>query len=274
MTRSPDERLDLPARFPLLLMHAGCGLALWTGVNSQALAVCGSLYLIRFFGLTAGYHRYFAHRSYETSRAFQFLLALLCVSAAQRGPLWWVAQHRRHHRYADTPDDPHTPTKGWWWAYMGWLLCKKYVSVSEEEVPDLAKFPELRWLDRYHFVVPLALAVALWAVGGWMFVAWGFFVSTVLLYQVVFSFNILAHSRWIGSRRFETSDQSRNSFWVALYTLGDGWHNNHHALPSSARHGLVWWEIDLNYYLLSVLSWLGLVWNLQTSTHQSGPEAP
>jgi stearoyl-CoA desaturase (delta-9 desaturase) len=181
--------------------------------------------------------------------------------------------------------DIHSPVvKGFWWAHVGWLLCKKYTGVTLSLVPDLARFPELRFLSRYAWLPPLALAVGLFALGGWLegyapalhtsgfqMLIWGFFISTVTLFHVTFLVNSVTHL--VGRQRFDTGDYSRNSFWVALLTMGEGWHNNHHRYQSSERQGFYWWEIDLSHYVLTVLSWLGLVWDLRTPPKEIYEEA-
>lgn len=271
----PDERLDLLGSVPFLCLHLGCVLSLRTGVSLAALAVCLALYAIRMFGVTAGYHRYFSHRSYKTSRAFQFILACLGAMAAQKGPLWWASHHRRHHGYSDTAEDIHSPiVRGFWWSHVGWFLCEKYEKTDVESIKDLAFYPELQFLNRFHAAPPLALAVVTLALGGvlrvfapgmntsaaQMFV-WGFLISTILVYHGTFMVNSLAHV--IGWRRFATKDHSRNNLLIALITFGEGWHNNHHYAPSSERQGFYWWEIDVSHCILKALSWFGVVWDLQ-----------
>jgi stearoyl-CoA desaturase (delta-9 desaturase) len=247
---------------PFLSLHLACVSVLFTGVNTVALALCGAFYFVRMFGITAGYHRYFSHRSFKTSRPFQFLLAWLGCSAMQKGPLWWAAHHRHHHRYSDTPDDPHSPrTKSVWWSHIGWVLASDYEATNWQAIRDWSRFPELRWLNRHHWVPGILLATVCLLLGGWSGLAWGFFVSTVLLYHAVFAVNSLCHI--FGRRRFATGDESRNNLFVALLTLGEGWHNNHHHYQSSANQGFFWWEIDVCYYLLKVLGFFGLVWGLR-----------
>jgi stearoyl-CoA desaturase (delta-9 desaturase) len=247
---------------PFLSVHIACVAVFFTGVNSVALALCGAFYLVRMFGITAGYHRYFAHRSFKTSRLFQFLLAWLGCSAMQKGPLWWAAHHRNHHRYSDTPDDPHSPrTNSVWWSHVGWVLARDYEGTNWQAIRDWSRFPELRWLNRHHWVPGLLLATLCLLIGGWSGLAWGFFVSTVLLYHAVFAVNSLCHI--FGRRRFATTDESRNNVLVALLTLGEGWHNNHHHYQSSANQGFFWWEIDVSYYMLKVLGFFGVVWGLR-----------
>ncbi|MBI3951448.1 MAG: acyl-CoA desaturase [Acidobacteria bacterium] len=270
-----DERIDLLGSLPFLSMHAACLLVLCSGISWVAVAACAALAFVRMFGVTAGYHRYFSHRAYKTSRFFQFLLALLGTSALQKGPLWWAAHHRHHHRYSDTELDIHSPiTKGFWWSHVGWILCSKYNATNMKAVPDLAKFPELRFLNRYHIIAPIALAVSLFGLGTWLnhsapqlhtsglqMLSWGFFVSTILAYHITYLVNSLTHI--VGRRRFVTKDESRNSLVIALLTLGEGWHNNHHRYPSSERQGFYWWEIDVSHYILKLLSWMRIVWDLR-----------
>ncbi len=225
----------------------------WTGLG-LALA----LYTVRMFGLTAGYHRYFSHRSYKTSRGFQFALALLGSTATQKGVLWWAAHHRAHHKYSDTPRDIHSVRQhGFWWAHVKWILVKRYVETDWARIKDFSRYRELRWLNTYHLVPPVALATVLFLIGGWWALLWGFFVSNTLLWHGTFCVNSLTHV--FGRRRYPSDDDSRNSFLVAIFTLGEGWHNNHHYYQRSERQGFYWWELDLTHYGLSVLAWLGLV---------------
>lgn len=243
------------------LVHVACIAALYTGVTWSALAVCLALFWLRMFGVTAGYHRYFSHRSYKTSRPFQFVLALLGTLAVQKGVLWWAANHRQHHKYSDQEEDIHSPVqRGFWWSHVGWILAPDYEETQFERIPDMAKYPELRWLNDHYLAPPVALAVLLYLVGGATWLVWGFFISTTVLWHSTFTINSLAHV-W-GSRRYETTDTSRNNVWLALLTMGEGWHNNHHRYMNSVRQGFFWWEIDLSYYVLVALSWCGLVWDL------------
>ena len=246
-----------------ILMHVACLAVFLTGVNLRALVLCAACYLVQMVGVTAGFHRYFAHRSYRTSRWFQFVLAWLGCSAAQRGPLWWAAQHRHHHRNSDTPEDLHSPvTRSLCWAHVGWVLSRETDQTDERSVRDLSRFPEIRWLDRYHWVPPLVLALMVFVAGGWTGLAWGFFVGTVLSYHATFLVNSACHL-W-GRRRYATPDASRNNAVVAVLTLGEGWHNNHHHYQSSANQGFRWWELDLCYYLIRALGAVGVVWDIRT----------
>jgi stearoyl-CoA desaturase (delta-9 desaturase) len=214
------------------------------------------------FAITAGYHRYFSHRSYKTGRVFQFVLAWFGCSAMQKGPLWWTAHHRRHHRHSDTAQDPHSPrANSFWWSHVGWLLALDPASHDDHDVRDWKRYPELRWLNRNHWVPGIMLAGLCWLLAGWSGLVWGFFVSTVLLYHATFAVNSLCHL--FGRRRYQTSDESRNNLFVALITLGEGWHNNHHHYQSSANQGFFWWEIDVSYYLIKMMGWFGLVWDIR-----------
>ena len=244
------------------LAHLACLAAFFTGVTWSAVAVCLALFWLRMFSVTAGYHRYFSHRSYKTSRAFQFILALAGTLAVQKGVLWWAANHRNHHKYSDQPEDLHSPRqRGFWWAHVGWILAPDYEGTDLTRIPDMAKYPELRWLNDYYLVPPVALAVLLYLVGGATWLVWGFFISTTMLWHATFTINSLAHV-W-GSRRYETTDTSRNNPWLALLTMGEGWHNNHHRYMNSARQGFFWWEIDLSYYALKGLEVFGVVWDVR-----------
>jgi stearoyl-CoA desaturase (delta-9 desaturase) len=213
------------------------------------------------FGITAGYHRYFSHRSYRTSRFFQFVLAWIGCSALQRGPLWWAANHRHHHQRSDQQEDLHSPKqRGFWWAHIGWILCDRYDATPFFAIKDFSKYPELSWLNRCSVVPGVLLGVGFLAMG-WQGLVWGFFISTVLLYHATFVINSLCHM--FGSIRYKTPDTSRNSMLLALITLGEGWHNNHHHYSTSARMGFFWWEIDVSYYALSLLSLFGIVWDMK-----------
>ena len=247
---------------PFVILHLSALTAVLVPFRPELLGWCVGSYLVRMFGVTAGYHRYFSHRSYRLSRFWQFMMAVLAQTSGQKGVLWWAAHHRDHHRYSDQPNDVHSPVQdGFWWSHVGWVLAPDYDSYEPKRVTDLAQFPELRWLDRYHLVPFVAYGGALYALGGLDVFIWGILISTVVLYHGTFLINSMAHV-W-GSRRFNTKDDSRNNFWLALITLGEGWHNNHHEYMSAARQGLRWWEIDATYYGLKVLSWLGIARQLR-----------
>jgi stearoyl-CoA desaturase (delta-9 desaturase) len=250
-----------PAAIPFVLVHLACLAAVWTGVSRGALALCLALYLARMFGVTAGYHRYFSHRSFKTSRAGQLALALLAQSSAQRGVLWWAAKHRHHHRHSDTELDVHSPRhRGFLYAHLGWIFTPQHGGTDLDAVPDLARYPELVWLDRHPYLPATVLAVACWLLAGWAGLVVGFFWSTVLLYHGTFFINSLAHVH--GTQRYVTGDDSRNNWWLALITLGEGWHNNHHAYQRATRQGFRWYEVDPTFYALRMLSWLRVVWEL------------
>lgn len=272
--RGHDE-IDWLRVSPFLALHAGCLLAPWVGWSWTAIAIAVAFYAVRMFAITAFYHRYFSHRAFKTSRSLQFAFAFLGSSAVQRGPLWWASHHRMHHRHSDGESDVHSPIRrGFWWSHVGWLLAQGNFRTRHELVRDLARFPELRFLDRFDSLVPLLLIPGFYGLGellaafaptlgtnGPQLLVFGVCISTVLLYHMTFSINSIAHR--FGSRRFDTSDESRNNPLLALFTLGEGWHNNHHRYPGAARQGFRWWELDISWYLLRLMRALGLVWNLK-----------
>ncbi len=269
------DGIDWARILPFVGMHAACLAVFWVGVSPVAVGVAVALYVLRMFAITGFYHRYFSHRTFKTSRAAQFAFAVLGASAVQRGPIWWAAHHRHHHAHSDRPEDVHSPRQqGFLWSHMGWFLSRGHFAPDLGRVRDLLRYPELRWLDRFDILVPFALALGLLLLGKWLAVAhpglgtsggqmlvWGFFVSTVACYHGTYTINSLCHV-W-GRRRYATGDESRNNFWLALVTLGEGWHNNHHRYPMSARQGFYWWEVDITYYGLRLLSALGLIWDLK-----------
>jgi len=266
LTRVPvraDERPKLLKSWPFLSAH----LAAVVGVilvppSWPAVFLCLGMLWLRILGVTLGYHRYFAHRSFRTSRAFQFVLALWAVSSAQKGVLWWAGHHRNHHRYSDRPEDLHSPKRrGLLWSHVGWTMSPRYEHAPVEAIKDMARYPELRWLDRHFYVSTLALGALCFLLGGWTGLVWGYFVSMVLVWHSTFCINSLCHV--FGKRRYPTTDTSRNSFWLAVLTLGEGWHNNHHYFCSSARNGFFWWEFDPTYYVIWTLEKLGIVWDVK-----------
>lgn len=273
--QTPD-RVDWVRTAPFILLHAACLAVFWVGWSAAAVFTALALYVIRMFAITGFYHRYFSHKSFRTSRFAQFLFALLGASAVQRGPLWWAFQHRRHHVYSDQPEDVHSPRqRGFWWAQIGWITSRRNFPTDLKWVPDLAKYRELVFLNRFDVVVPVALAASLYAAGAYLgrahpdlgttgpqLLVWGFFISTIVLFHATSAINTFAHI--VGTRRYETGDDSKNSFLLALLTLGEGWHNNHHRYMASVRQGFYWWEIDITYYLLVMMSWTGLVWDLRS----------
>lgn len=267
MSRPPSsdlDRIDWVASAPFFAVHAvAVATPLLAPFAWRWIALAAALYLVRMFAITAGYHRYFSHRTYRTSRAFQLVLAVLGGSAAQKGALWWAAHHRDHHRWSDAPEDVHSPLRrGFWWSHVGWILSRRHHETKLDRVKDLARFPELVFLDRHHYLPPVALAVGLFLAGGWPALLWGFFVSTVVLWHGTFAINSVAHV--LGRPRYQTGEGSRNSFALALVTLGEGWHNNHHFYPASTSQGFFWWELDLSFLVLRALAALRLVSGLRT----------
>jgi stearoyl-CoA desaturase (delta-9 desaturase) len=269
------EKIEFLRILPFILLHLACFTVFFVGFSATALIIAVLLYALRMFAITGFYHRYFAHKAFKTSRFVQFIFAFMAASSAQRGPLWWASHHRHHHANSDKPDDSHSPVqRGFFWSHISWFLTNKNFNSKNERVKDLLVYPELKFLDRFDVIAPLFLAASLYALGaaleiyaphlqtsGLQLLVWGFAISTVVLYHMTFTVNSLAHV-W-GKRRFNTSDQSRNNSLIALLTLGEGWHNNHHHFPSAARQGFYWWEIDLTYYGLKILSALGLIWDLR-----------
>jgi stearoyl-CoA desaturase (delta-9 desaturase) len=229
------------------------------------------------FWITGGYHRYFAHKSYKTSRFFQFIIAFMAQTSAQKGALWWAAHHRHHHRYSDTPEDPHSmKIYGFWYSHIGWIVGPDFKKTDYKTIGDYSKYPELVWLNKYYLVPPFVLALSVMALGGivdggsitMMFSKAGFsalfisfLLSTVILYHGTFSINSIMHK--FGKQRYETGEESKNSVWLALLTMGEGWHNNHHYYETASRQGFFWWEVDITWYILKMMSWLGLIWDLK-----------
>jgi len=264
MPEKLEHRLDFARSAPFFLVHLVAFLGVfWLGWSWTGLLLALGLYAVRMFGVTGAYHRYFSHRTYKTSRAFQFVLAVLAMTSVQKGVLWWAAHHRHHHRTSDQPGDTHSVLQdGFWWSHVGWILAPQNHDTDLAKVKDLARFPELRFLDKFYYLPGVALAVVLFFSGGIWALYWGFFVSTTLLWHGTFTINSLTHV--FGSKRYVTSDNSRNNLWLALITLGEGWHNNHHYYQRATNQGFFWWEIDVTFYVLKALSWVGLVWDLHT----------
>jgi stearoyl-CoA desaturase (delta-9 desaturase) len=244
-----------------IALHLLCLAAIRTGISRTALILCPAVFCFQVLSVTVGYHRYFSHRAFRTSRVMQFVLAFCSQASAQKGVLWWSAHHRYHHRHSDQDDDVHTPKHGIWWSYVGWILDDSTRETRWSEVPDLAKHPELGLLNRFQYTPALLLAILCWAIAGWSGVVVGFIWGTILSYHATFANNCFAHV--FGTRRYETADTSRNNWLLALITFGEGWHNNHHRYPGSARNGFKWWEIDVTYYVLILLSKVGLIWALR-----------
>lgn len=273
---APDpDAIDWFRIVPFVGLHLACLAVIWVGVSWVAVIVALLAYVVRMFAITGLYHRYFSHKTFKTSRLGQFIFGVLGASAVQRGPIWWAAHHRHHHAHSDQEGDIHSPKQvGFWRAHMGWFLTRRGFTPDLKYVKDLLKFRELRWLDRFDIAVPVLLGAGMFFLGallenkapqlgtsGGQMLVWGFFISTVLCYHGTYTINSLSHV--FGRQRYRTGDTSRNNWLLALITLGEGWHNNHHHYPNAARQGFYWWEIDISYYLLKVLSWLGIIWDLK-----------
>jgi len=270
-----SRRTDWARMIPFILMHAVCLAVFWVGFSWIALAVTVILYFVRMFAITGFYHRYFSHRTFKTSRVGQFIFGILGASAVQRGPIWWAAHHRHHHVHSDKAEDVHSPVQhGFFWSHMGWFMSSKHFVADLSRVKDLLKYPELRLLDRFDILVPTMLGIGVFSLGvllkhvapglhttGWQMLVWGFFISTVLVYHGTYTINSLSHV--FGRQRYKTGDASRNNVWLAIITLGEGWHNNHHHYPASVRQGFYWWEIDATFYMLKLMSYFGLIWDLK-----------
>jgi stearoyl-CoA desaturase (delta-9 desaturase) len=274
-----DRKIDLVRIVPFIGLHLACGFAFLTGASTFAVVVMAVTFAIRVLGITVGYHRYFSHRAFRTSRPMQFVLALMGASAVQRGPLWWAGHHRHHHRHSDTPEDAHSPVQdSFAWSHMLWFLANGNYRSRVENIRDFAKYPELRFIDRYDVLVPTVSYVLLfvlgWAVGtiwpqtgtsGWQVLVWGGVIGTVLAYHATFTINSLVHV--FGGKRYKTGDESRNNPWLWPVTFGESWHNNHHHFPASARLGFYWWEIDIGWMFIRTLETLGLVWDVKRVPH-------
>ncbi|MGE0115720.1 MAG: acyl-CoA desaturase [Steroidobacteraceae bacterium] len=269
------DRIEWSRVIPFVGMHLMCFAVIRVGISPVAVLVALLAYMLRMFAVTGFYHRYFSHRSFKTSRIAQFVFGVLGAAAVQRGPVWWAAHHRHHHAHSDDPADPHSPVQhGFWRAHTGWFLTRKGFAPDLKRVRDLQRFPELRWLDRFDIAVPVAFAYGMLLLGqylethapelgttGWQMLVWGFFISTVVCYHATYTINSLSHV--FGTQRYQTGDDSRNNWLLALITFGEGWHNNHHHYPAATRQGFYWWELDITYYLLKCLSWLGIIWDLK-----------
>lgn len=273
--RAEPDRVDWVRCIPFIILHAGCLGVLWVGGSPFAIWSGVALYFVRMFAVTGIYHRYFSHKTYRTSRFGQFLLAVWGGTTVQRGALWWAYHHRHHHQHSDEKEDAHSPhVHGFWWSHIGWITSRRNFPTDYSKIRDLAKYRELVWLNRFDTVVPILFAFAIWGFGWlleiyapglhttrWQMLWWGFFVSTTALFHGTACINSLAHL--MGRRRFKTSDDSRNSWILAFITLGEGWHNNHHRYMSATRQGFYWWEIDLTYYGLKLLSYTGFIRDLK-----------
>lgn len=272
--KSPDT-IDWFRATPFILLNLGILFVFWVGFSWVALITALVLYVVRVFFIGAFYHRYFSHKTYKTNRFWQFIFAMISGTCVQRGPIWWASHHRNHHVYSDQPEDAHSPVQyGFWWSHVGWFLSKRHYHYNPARVQDLLRYPELVFLDRFDGFMPAVLFIALFTVGtalhmyapqlgttGGQMIVWGFCISTVLLFHTTVSINSLAHV--FGSKRFKNKDDSRNNVWLALITLGEGWHNNHHHYPATARQGFMWWEIDITYYMLKFMEKIGMIWEVR-----------
>jgi stearoyl-CoA desaturase (delta-9 desaturase) len=270
-----QKKVDWFRILPLVFMHVMCLGVIWVGWSWTAVFIALGLYLVRMFAITAFYHRYFSHKAFKTNRFWQFIFGALGNSTVQRGPLWWASHHRHHHRYTDREEDVHSPNRhGFWWSHIGWLTSRANFATKTKYVKEWVRFPELRWINRFDTVIPILLAVALFVLGnileryapglgtnGPQLLVWGFFISSVVLLHATVTINSFDHM--YGTRRFDTEDTSRNNALLAVLTLGEGWHNNHHRYSVSARQGFAWWELDITYYLLVLMSWLRVVRDLR-----------
>ena len=273
--RNEPDRVDWVRVMPFVFLHAGCLGVIWVGASAFAVWSAVALYFIRMFFVTGIHHRYFSHNTYNTSRIGQFLLAVCAGTTVQRGSLWWAYHHRHHHQHSDEPEDAHSPhVHGFWWSHIGWITSRRNFPTDYSKIKDLAKFPELVWLNRFDLVIPILFATGIFGLGqglahyipqlgtnGWQMLVWGFFVSTTFLFHGTGCINSMAHL--MGRRRFKTDDDSRNSAILTCITLGEGWHNNHHRFQSSTRNGFYWWEIDPTYYGLKLLSLTGFIHGLK-----------
>jgi stearoyl-CoA desaturase (delta-9 desaturase) len=279
--RDKPDNFDLRRAMSFIFLHVGCVGLFFVGWSKAAVITAIALYFLRMFFVTGFYHRYFSHRTFRTSRAGQFVIAILANTAVQRGALWWASVHRHHHKHSDEVEDVHSPvTHSFLWSHIGWMTSSRNFPTDYNRIKDLAKFPELVFLNRFDLVIPVGFALALYAFGaalahfapqlgtsGAQILVWGFFVSTVVLLHGTLCINSLAHT--MGKQRYSTGDDSRNSFILALITLGEGWHNNHHHHMTSVRQGMYWWEIDITYYVLKALSWTRLIWDLRPVPHSA-----
>ena len=270
-----DDSIDYARCFSLIFIHLGCLGLFWVGWSWTAVSIAFFLYFTRMFAITAFLHRYFSHRTFKTNRFFQFIFAVIASSAMQRGALWWAAHHRKHHKESDTEKDVHSPhTKSFLWSHMGWITSRKNFLTDYKTIKDFARYPELVFLNRFNKLIPLLLGVLLFVSGewlslnapslktnGWQLIVWGWFISTTVLLHGTSTINSLSHL--YGKKRFDTGDESRNNFWLSLITLGEGWHNNHHYYMHSARQGFYWWEIDITYYGLKIMSFIGIIHDLR-----------
>lgn len=260
----PPHPWDWPTAIVLGAVHLGALLAPFT-FSWSGLAVCVVLYALTAMGITLGYHRLLTHRSYKCPKWLEYAISFMALQACQGGPISWTAVHRIHHKRADQEGDPHGAHEGFWWSHMGWMFSQPPRTldprVRQRMAPDLEGDPGHRFLDRYFLLLVAGLGFTLYSLGGLSWLVYGMFVRLTLVYHATWLVNSAAHK--FGYRSHETRDLSTNCWWVAALTFGEGWHNNHHAFPHSARHGLSWWEVDLTYLTIRGLQRVGLVWDVK-----------
>jgi stearoyl-CoA desaturase (delta-9 desaturase) len=252
---------------PFWIVHiAAIGGVIWLGWSWTGFALAMAIYAPRMFAITAGYHRYFSHRSYKMSRPVAFLVGLVGVTSTQKGPLWWASHHRRHHKYSDQPEDIHSPRqRGFLWSHMLWILVKRHAGADLSNVKDLSKYPEIRWLEKNERWIVLGFVGLIGLIWGTWGLIWGYCVSTTILWHCTFCINSATHL-W-GKRIYETTDDSKNSFLFGLICFGEGWHNNHHYYQRAANQGWHWWQVDISFYGLWIMEKVGLV----TEMHRVPP---
>ena len=273
-----DKGLNWPTIIVLLILHAGAVAALFMFSWANLAVTLFLLWFATGLGISMGYHRLHTHRSYQVPRALEYLFAVCGALTFEGGPIFWVATHRVHHQKSDRPGDPHSPREGAWWSHMVWMLVGEAkhsnTRLMAKYAPDLAKDRFYVWLDHYHWLPNILLAGLLFAIGGVPMVLWGVCLRVVIGLHATWLVNSATHM-W-GSRRFATHDDSRNLWWVALITFGEGWHNNHHAHPTSARHGLAWYEFDPSWLQIQILKRFGIAKSVKvakTSTALAEREA-
>jgi fatty-acid desaturase len=273
LKQSRKKSMNLLFGFWIAVFHIGAVAALFF-FSWSALAVTAVLWVLaQNVGIAMSYHRQLTHRGFVTPKWLEYAMAVCATLALQGGPIYWVAVHRLHHQLTDREGDPHSPRDGKWWSHIGWILYgtlkNRNTPLLNRYAPDLAKDRFYLWLSRWHWVPATVVGVGLYLGGGWSWLLWGLFLRVTLGLHVTWLVNSATHI-W-GSRRFETRDDSRNSWWVALLSGGEGWHNNHHAHPVSACHGMAWYELDFNYWLIRMLGMLGLAKRIKVLGPEAGP---
>ncbi len=258
---------------PLISVHLALFAIPFVSVTIVSMIILFVMTRISGLGITVGFHRYLSHHAFKTSRVFQFLMAVAGCTALQKGPLWWVIHHREHHKHSDTEQDVHSPVvDGFWYGHCGWLFARDLMKPDHASVKDLMKYPELYWLDRFWMIPGLLAAIACYLIDGTSGLIYGYCLSTVLIFQVTFAVNSVGH-RW-GPQRYATGEGSRNNWLLGYLAMGDGWHNNHHRAPTSARHGFAWYELDLSYAMIRLLRRCRIVWDVRQPPANVNAAAP